>query len=314
MSKSALVVGGAGFIGSHLVDFLFEKKYQITVIDNFVTGQKKNISHLLDKGIKFIEADICKKELIPTSQRYDEIYNLASPASPVDFDTLSLEILLTASQGNLNLLEIAKNQGSKILLASTSEVYGDPLVHPQVESYFGNVNTMGPRSCYDEGKRFAEALYYNFHKRYGTEIRIVRIFNTYGPRMRLNDGRVIPNFFTQSLKRQPLTVYGNGEQTRSLCYVSDMVNGIYTLMQSDVKIPVNIGNPREMTINQVAQEINRLTDNHSKSIYKPLPENDPLVRRPDITRAGNLLKWKPQVDLSVGLKETLDYFRKELGL
>lgn len=314
MSKSALVVGGAGFIGSHLVDFLYEKKYQVTVVDNFVTGQKKNLAHLMDKGIKLIEADVCKKETLPWTQRFDEIYNLASPASPVDFDTLSIEILLTASQGNLNLLEMAKNQGSKILLASTSEVYGDPLVHPQVETYFGNVNTMGHRSCYDEGKRYAEALFYNFHKRHGVDIRIIRIFNTYGPRMRLNDGRVIPNFFTQSLKKLPLSIYGNGEQTRSLCYVSDMVNGMHTLMQSNVTIPVNIGNPREMTINQIAHEVNRLTGNDSKLTYKPLPENDPLVRRPDISRANKLLNWKPQVDLSVGLKSTLDYFKKELGL
>ncbi|MCB0377017.1 MAG: GDP-mannose 4,6-dehydratase [Bdellovibrionales bacterium] len=304
-----LVAGGAGFIGSHLVDRLLAQDHHVDVIDNFVTGQKINLKHLADnENFELFSGDICNLESLPR-EKYDRIYNLASPASPIDFKKISIEILLTGSQGHLNLLQLAENCGARILFASTSEVYGDPLVNPQPETYYGNVNCRGERACYDEAKRFGEALTVNFQKYRGVNSRTVRIFNTYGPRMRPNDGRVIPNFFMQALVGQGLTIYGNGQQTRSLCYVSDMARGIETLMESDVDQPVNIGNTHEMTILEIADLINDLTGNNTPHIFQDLPENDPKVRQPDISRAKNLLGWRPQVDVREGLKETMEFFK-----
>lgn len=304
-----LVAGGAGFIGSHLVDLLLEKGDHVTVIDNFVTGRKKNLSHLKSK-VKIIEQNIC--DFIDIKEKFDRIYNLASPASPLDFDTKALVIMETNSKGHQNLLELAKKNKARILFASTSEVYGDPEVHPQREDYRGNVNTIGLRSCYDESKRFAEALSTVYRQFYGVETRIVRIFNTYGPRMRPEDGRVIPNFFSQALKQKPLTIYGDGKQTRSLCYVRDEVEGIYKLMESQEIRPVNIGNPNELTILELAETINKLLKNQAGVVFKPLPQDDPQKRRPDITRAKEILNWEPKVSLSDGLLKTFEYFQGEL--
>ncbi len=304
-----LVAGGAGFIGSHLIDLLLEKGDHVTVIDNFVTGRKKNLSHLKSK-IKIIEQNIC--DSIDIKEKFDRIYNLASPASPLDFDTKALFIMETNSRGHQNLLELAKKNKARILFASTSEVYGDPEVHPQREEYRGNVNTIGLRSCYDESKRFAEALSTVYRQFYGVETRIVRIFNTYGPRMRPEDGRVIPNFFSQALKQKPLTIYGDGKQTRSLCYVRDEVEGIYKLMESQETRPVNIGNPNELTILELAETINKLLKNQAGVVFKPLPQDDPQKRRPDITRAKEILNWEPKVSLSDGLLKTFEYFQGEL--
>ena len=307
-----LVAGGSGFIGSHLTDRLVSEGHSVDVIDNLVTGQRENIAHLVEKNqIEFIEADICDKKNIPRKD-YDRIYNLASPASPVDFKRVPLEILFTGAIGQKNMLEVAQEVGSRIFFASTSEVYGDPLVNPQPESYFGNVNTIGERACYDEAKRFAEALTTTFSRQHNVETRIVRIFNTYGPRMRPDDGRVIPNFFMQALKGESLTVYGDGQQTRSLCHVSDMVSGFLKLMESDIDTPVNVGNTIEMTILQIADKINELTGNKAENTFLPLPQNDPKVRRPDTTKAKELLNWEPQMLLDDGLRETMDYFKKSL--
>lgn len=310
--KKALVAGGAGFIGSHLVEFLLHNGRSVTVVDNFITGQKKNIQHLLDGKITLIEGDI--SELSDFGGQYDEIYNLASPASPVDFEKIPIKILETASLGHRNLLKLATQCEARVLLASTSEVYGDPEVHPQTESYFGNVNTIGVRGCYDEAKRYAEALSVAYAREHKTKIRIVRIFNTYGPRMRETDGRIIPNFFMQGLKNESLTVYGDGSQTRSFCYVSDMCNGIFKLMQSEETRPVNIGNPLELTVLEMAKTVKKLTGNSQEFSFKPLPENDPKMRRPDITRAKEVLGWSPLVSLEQGLSETLDFFKRANSL
>jgi dTDP-glucose 4,6-dehydratase len=302
-----LVAGGAGFIGSHLVDHLLSQGHFVDIVDNFVTGRNENINHLKDnKNFNLIKMDIVKN--VP-DQKYDRIYNLASPASPVDFKKIPIEILLTGSIGHKNLLDLAEKYNSRILFASTSEVYGDPLVNPQSETYFGNVNCRGERACYDEAKRFAEALTNLYQIKKNVETRTIRIFNTYGPRMSPTDGRVIPNFFMQALVGESLSVYGDGSQTRSLCYVSDMVAGMERLMESSVSDPVNIGNTNEMTILEIGQKINELTGNKAPMIFEPLPENDPKLRRPDTRRAKELLNWEALVHADQGLKVTMDYFQ-----
>lgn len=307
--KKALVAGGAGFIGSHLCEFLIGKGYHVTCVDNFITGQKRNIVEIKSPHFEFIEADIT----VNTSsfdKPYDEIYNLASPASPIDFDKIPLKILECSSLGHRNLLELARKHNSRILFASTSEVYGDPEVHPQHEAYYGNVNTVGIRGCYDEAKRFGEALSMAYYRQFGVKIRLIRIFNTYGPRMRETDGRIIPNFFMQGLNDESLTIYGDGKQTRSFCYVADMCEGMYALVQSDETRPVNIGNPTELTVLEMAETVRKLTGNTKSFAHRPLPENDPKMRRPDISRAKEVLKWEPKVSLEYGLSKTLEYFKK----
>lgn len=309
--KRALVAGGAGFIGSHLCDLLLDKGYEVTAVDNLVTGRKANLSAALKRGLTLIEHDI--NDPLPTGWRFDEIYNLASPASPVDFAKMPIFIMDTVARGHRNLLDLAHRTQARILFASTSEVYGDPDVHPQREDYFGNVNPIGPRSCYDEAKRFGEALSFVFHRLHGVETRVARIFNTYGARMRPDDGRIIPNFFIQALQGQPLSIYGEGTQTRSFCYVSDLADGLFRLMQSAEKMPVNIGNPLERTILEIANSVNLITSNPAKMRYLPLPENDPKQRCPDITRAKKILGWLPTVSLEDGLSRSMEYFKKELS-
>jgi dTDP-glucose 4,6-dehydratase len=308
--KTALVAGGAGFIGSHLCEFLLNKGYRVYAIDNMVTGQRKNIEHLIqNKNFSWIDHDIINPLFM--NSPCDEIYNLASPASPIDFEKIPDFILKTSAIGHLNLLNWAKTHNARILFASTSEVYGDPLVHPQVESYLGNVDCTGIRGCYDEAKRFGEALSMSYRRLYKLETRIARIFNTYGPRMRPEDGRVIPNFFTQALNDKPLTIYGDGKQTRSLCYVSDLVEGLFKLMQSDQFTPINIGNPQEQTILELAQVVADVCKTKLKTQKMPLPPSDPKQRRPDISKAKELLKWSPQVSLAEGMSKTLEYFKTQ---
>ncbi len=310
--KRALVAGAAGFIGSHLVDLLIDKGYHVIGVDNFVTGRKKNLSHLEGRSdFELVDADIGDETLVKKWTGLSEIYNLASPASPVDFTKRPIFILQTAARGQTNMLELAVKNKARVLFASTSEVYGDPQQHPQVESYWGNVNPIGIRGCYDEAKRFGEAITMAYHRAHNANIAIARIFNTYGTRMRPEDGRVIPNFFSQAGAKQPLTIYGDGKQTRSLCYVSDLVNGIYALMQSDTHEPVNIGNPREMTILELADTVNKITGNSLQHEFKPLPPDDPKQRCPNIDRAKKLLNWSPTVTLEDGLRSTLEYFTKE---
>jgi dTDP-glucose 4,6-dehydratase len=308
--KIAVVAGAAGFIGSHLCDFLLGKGYKVIGLDNLVTGQKKNLKHLeKNKKFKFYKADISKK--LPSIAKVHEIYNMASPASPVDFIKIPITILETASLGQANLLKLAQKKKARILFASTSEVYGDPLQHPQVESYWGNVNCTGIRSCYDEAKRYGEAVTMAYHRGFKVNTAIARIFNTYGTRMRPEDGRVIPNFFSQAIAKKGLTIYGTGKQTRSLCYVSDLVEGLYALMQSKVHEPVNIGNPNEMSILEIADAINKITGNFQSHIYKDLPSDDPQQRCPNIAKAKSLLQWQPKVGLTEGLTKTLEYFKAE---
>ena len=303
-----LVAGGAGFIGSHLVDELIQQGHHVDAMDNFITGQKNNLSHLEDHpNFRCIRQDIVSK--VP-EQNYQRIYNLASPASPVDFEKIPIQILMTGSMGHKNLLDLAVKTKARILFASTSEIYGDPLVNPQPESYFGNVNSTGPRACYDEAKRFGEALTSCYRRQKDVQTRIVRIFNTYGPRMSLNDGRVIPNFFTEALHGRGLPIYGDGKQTRSLCYISDMVSGIIELMESDVSNPVNIGGSQEMSVLEIGQRINKLTDNKADFVYHKLPQDDPKQRRPDTTLAKKLLNWSAKVPPTEGLKKTMVYFQK----
>ena len=309
MSKHAVVAGGSGFIGSHLVDLLLSKKYQVTVLDNFVTGRADNLSHVAN-DIRLVNIDI--NEFVDIPGHVDEIYNLASPASPIDFKRMPTFILNTAAIGHQNLLACAAKKEARILFASTSEVYGDPLVHPQHEGYYGNVNPIGARGCYDEAKRFGEAITMAYHRFHQVDTRIARIFNTYGERMRPNDGRIIPNFFIQALQKQSLSVYGDGKQTRSFCYVKDLCEGIYALMQSEELRPVNIGNPLERTVKEMAEEINELTGNKAPLRFLPLPENDPLQRKPDISRAKESLGWEPKTSLEDGLELTLEYFEDEL--
>jgi dTDP-glucose 4,6-dehydratase len=305
---NVLIAGGAGFLGSHLCDFFISKNHKVIAVDNFITGKKENIKYLLkNKKFKFIKADISKK--IKITGKIDAVLNFASPASPKDYIKYPLETLKTGSLGTLNLLELARLKKAKFLFASTSEVYGDPLVNPQPEEYWGNVNSIGIRSVYDEAKRFSEAAVMCYARDYGAKTRIVRIFNTYGPGMNQKDGRAIPEFISQALAGRPVTVFGSGRQTRSFCFVSDLVKGIYKLLMSDYKYPVNIGNPNEITLKELAETIIKLTASKSKIIYKELPQDDPKMRRPDITKAKKILKWFPDVQLEDGLRETIKYFK-----
>jgi dTDP-glucose 4,6-dehydratase len=305
---TSVVTGAAGFLGSHLTDLLLARGHRVIGIDNFVTGSVDNISHLGGNPyFKFIQQDVT--EFIFLDMPVNFVWHFASPASPVDYLELPIQTLKVGSLGTHKALGLAKNKGARFLLASTSEVYGDPLVHPQPEEYWGNVNSIGPRGCYDEAKRFAEALTMAYNNEHRVQTRIVRIFNTYGPRMRLHDGRVVPAFVSQALKNQPLTVFGRGRQTRSFCYVSDLIEGIYRLMMSSYDRPVNIGNPTEMTVHEFAREIIRATDSRSKIEFKPLPQDDPKQRKPDITKARTILGWEPKVNLAEGLVKTIEYFR-----
>lgn len=302
-----LITGGAGFVGSHLSEFLLSRSYTVICLDNLITGNIANIQHLTgDSHFKFITQDIT--EPIHIDEDIDYMLHFASPASPIDYLKLPIETLKAGSLGTYRALDLAKEKNAKFLLASTSEVYGDPLVNPQKEDYWGNVNPVGPRSVYDEAKRFAEALTMAYHRKCGIDTKVARIFNTYGPRMREDDGRVIPTFISQALNNQPLTVFGDGFQTRTFCYISDLIDGIYKLMLSDINEPVNLGSPREMTILELARRILEITGGKSEIVYKPLPENDPKLRRPDISWAQEVLQWNPKVTLDKGLKETIKWF------
>ncbi len=306
-----LVTGGAGFIGSHLCDRLLADGHTVIAMDNLITGTTDNIVHLLGReDFLFIKHDVTN--YIYIDGPVDAVLHFASPASPIDYLKLPIQTLKVGALGTHKALGLARAKGARFLLASTSEVYGDPLVHPQPESYWGNVNPVGPRGVYDEAKRFAEAMTMAYHRVHGVETRIVRIFNTYGPRMRLDDGRVVPNFIGQALRGQPLTVYGDGSQTRSFCYVDDLVEGIIRLLHSDEVEPVNLGNPHEMSILQFAELINRMTGNQAGIVFKPLPKDDPRVRRPDITKARRILGWEPKVPLEEGLARTIEYFRSRI--
>src|SRR5436190_5465729 len=297
---TSVVAGAAGFLGSHLSDLLLARGHKVIGIDNFVTGSVDNISHLGgNPNFKFIQQDVTEFIFLDVPVHY--VWHFASPASPVDYLELPIQTLKVGSLGTHKALGLAMHKKARFLLASTSEIYGDPLVHPQTEDYWGNVNTIGPRGCYDEAKRFAEALVMAYHREHKVQTRIVRIFNTYGPRMRLHDGRVVPAFISQALKNKPITVFGKGTQTRSFCYVSDLIEGIYRLMMSSCDFPVNIGNPTEMTMLQFAQQIVSATESRSKITFKPLPEDDPKQRRPDISRAKKYLDWEPKVLLADGL-------------
>ena len=309
-TPTSVVTGAAGFLGSHLVDLLLGRGHRVIGIDNFVTGSVDNIAHLGgNPSFKFIEQDVT--EFIFLEGPVDYVWHFASPASPVDYLELPIQTLKVGSLGTHKALGLAKNKRARFLLASTSEVYGDPLVHPQTEEYWGNVNPIGPRGCYDEAKRFAEAMTMAYHQEHEVATRIVRIFNTYGPRMRLHDGRVVPAFISQALKNQPLTVFGKGQQTRSFCFVSDLIEGIYRLMLSEGSQPVNIGNPTEMTVLEFAKAIIEATGSRSRIAFKPLPQDDPKQRRPDISRARKILGWQPRIPLAEGLEKTIDYFRSK---
>jgi len=304
-----VVSGAAGFIGSHFCDRLLAEGHSVVGLDNYLTGHRRNLEHIAE-GPRFqlVDQDISRPFTIAGA--VDGVVNMASPASPKDYLDHPIETLDVGSAGTRNMLELALAKSAPYLLTSTSECYGDPLVHPQTESYWGNVNPVGPRSCYDESKRFAEALTMAYHRKHGLRTRIARIFNTYGPRMKLDDGRVVPAFLDQALRGEPLTVSGDGSQTRSFCYVSDLVDGLYRLMLSEEVYPVNVGNPREMTILQFAEHIKRLTGSESRIVFQALPEDDPRKRRPDITRARDLLGWEPRVELDEGLQRTIAYFRE----
>ncbi|MBI3787220.1 MAG: SDR family oxidoreductase [Ignavibacteriales bacterium] len=309
----SIVTGGAGFLGSHLCDRLLAEGHTVVCIDNLITGDVANISHLLgNQRFKFVQHDVTN--YIFLDGKVDYVFHFASPASPIDYLKLPIQTLKVGSLGTHKALGLAKAKGARFLLASTSEVYGDPLVHPQPESYWGNVNPVGPRGVYDEAKRFAEAMtmaYQRFHK---LETRIVRIFNTYGERMRIEDGRAIPAFLSQALRNEDVTVFGDGRQTRSVCYVSDLIDGIYKLMMSSYELPMNIGNPEEITMLQLAQEIIRLANSKSKIAFKPLPEDDPKIRQPDIAKARDILHWSPKIKREEGLKRTMGYFKQKLGI
>lgn len=309
--KTALITGGAGFIGSHLCQKLLEEGYRVICMDNLITGKKENISGLLDNpNFKFIQRDVTK--YIDLEDNLDYILHFASPASPIDYQLYPIQTLKVGSLGTHNALGLAKAKGAKFLLASTSEVYGDPLVNPQKEDYWGNVNCTGPRGVYDEAKRFAEAITLAYHRTHKIDTKIVRIFNTYGQRMRQNDGRAIPNFITQALAAQPITVYGRGAQTRSFCYVDDLVKGIYKLMLSGLNEPLNLGNPAEITVLELAQTVIKLTNSKSKIVYNPLPQDDPKLRCPDIAKAKRHLAWSAQVSLEEGLTKTIAWFKNAL--
>ncbi|HIG87354.1 MAG TPA: SDR family oxidoreductase [Planctomycetes bacterium] len=310
--KRILVTGGAGFLGSHLCERFVGEGHEVLCMDNLVTGDLANIESLMPtKNFHFIHQDVT--EFIHVSGRLDVIMHFASPASPIDYLELPIQTLKVGSLGTHKVLGLAKAKGARLLIASTSECYGDPLVHPQSEEYWGNVNPVGPRGVYDEAKRFAEAMTMAYHRFHQVETRIVRIFNTYGPRMRLNDGRALPAFMSQALRGQDVTVFGDGSQTRSFCYVDDLVEGIVRLLWSDESLPVNIGNPSEITIKEFAERVIELTGSKSKLVYSDLPEDDPKVRQPDITKARKLLGWEPQIDLASGLARTLSFFQERVG-
>jgi len=308
MAKRILITGAAGFLGSHLCDRFLKEGYNVVGMDNLLTGNIRNIEHLFPvKEFEFYHHDVTKFVHVPG--HIDYILHFASPASPIDYLKMPIQTLKVGALGTHNLLGLAKSKGSRILVASTSEVYGDPLIHPQTEEYWGNVNPIGPRGVYDEAKRFMESItmaYHNFHQ---VETRIIRIFNTYGPRMRLDDGRALPTFMSQALRGEDVTVYGDGSQTRSFCYADDLVEGIYRLLLSDYHMPVNIGNPSEITLLQFAEEVIALTGSKSKIVFEPLPQDDPKQRQPDITKAKSILGWEPRVDRAEGLKKTLEYFK-----
>ena len=306
-----LVTGGAGFLGSHLCEYLLNKEHEVICMDNLITGSKQNISGIKSGNFHFVNHNV--SEFIDLDGDLDYILHFASPASPIDYLELPIQTLKVGALGTHNALGVAKAKNATFLLASTSEVYGDPLVHPQPEEYWGNVNPIGPRGVYDEAKRFAEAITMAYHRTHGINTKIVRIFNTYGPRMRIKDGRAIPNFLKQALTGEDLTIYGNGSQTRSFCYVTDLVEGIYRLLMSDQHEPVNIGNPIEMTIQQMANKILQASQSQSKIVQLPLPEDDPKTRQPNITLARKLLDWEPKVSLDEGLESTLEYFKQQIN-
>lgn len=309
--KKILVTGGAGFLGSHLCDILVQQGHHVLCVDNYFTGSLNNIRHLLDyHNFEVIRQDVC----FPLYVEVDEIYNLACPASPVHYQHDPIQTTKTSILGAYNMLGLAKRTGAKILQTSTSEVYGDPTVHPQPETYWGNVNPIGSRSCYDEGKRVAETLFFDYHRQHGVKIKVARIFNTYGPRMAVDDGRVVSNFIVQALRGEDITVYGQGQQTRSFCYVDDQICGLMALMASPDSVigPVNIGNPEEFTILELAEQIIELTGSSSQIVYQLLPRDDPKQRRPDITVAKTVLNWQPTIELTKGLPKTIDYFRNVL--
>lgn len=306
--KKILITGGAGFLGSHLCDLFISKGFKVIAMDNMITGDIRNLEHLFKHpDFEFHHHDVSKFVQVPGDLHY--ILHFASPASPIDYLKIPIQTLKVGSLGTHNLLGLALAKKARILVASTSEIYGDPLVHPQNEDYWGNVNPIGPRGVYDEAKRFQEAMTMAYHRYHQVETRIVRIFNTYGPRMRLNDGRALPAFIGQALRGEDITVFGDGSQTRSFCYVSDLINGIYKLLMSDYAEPVNIGNPQEITIKEFAEEIIKLTGTNQKIVYKPLPADDPKQRQPDITRAKKILNWEPKVERHEGLKITYEYFK-----
>jgi len=308
--KKILITGGAGFIGSHLCERLLNEGNEVICLDNFFTGSKDNIVHLIDNPyFEIIRHDIEKPILIEV----DEIYNLASPASPIHYQKDPVKTVRTNVMGAINVLDIAKRTGAKVLQASTSEVYGDPEVHPQIEEYRGNVNPIGPRACYDEGKRCAETLFFDYYREYETNIRVVRIFNTYGAKMAFNDGRVVSNFIIQALQNQNITIYGDGSQSRSFCYVDDLVDGFIKMMDSNLTGPLNLGNPNEFTILELAKEVIKLTDSKSKIIFKPLPQDDPKQRQPNIAKAKKYLNWEPKIKLEEGLIKTIKYFMDKLN-
>ncbi|MFN8341709.1 MAG: UDP-glucuronic acid decarboxylase family protein [Cyclobacteriaceae bacterium] len=308
MAKRVLITGAAGFLGSHLCDRFIREQYDVVGMDNLITGDLQNIEHLFKlPNFEFFHHDV--SNFVHVSGKLDYILHFASPASPIDYLKIPIQTLKVGSLGTHNLLGLARAKGSRILVASTSEVYGDPMVHPQTEEYYGNVNPIGPRGVYDEAKRFQEAITMAYHTYHGLETRIVRIFNTYGPRMRLNDGRVLPAFIGQALRGEDLTIFGDGSQTRSFCYVDDLVEGIYRLLLSDYHLPMNIGNPSEITIRDFADEIVKLTGTRQKVIHQPLPKDDPRQRQPDITKARQILGWEPKVSRAEGLKITYEYFK-----
>ena len=310
MSARVVITGAAGFIGSHLSETLLDRGYSVVGIDNLLTGDIANIAHLAERDFHFIRHDVTN--YIYLDGPVDVVFHWASPASPIDYLEVPIPTLKVGALGTHKALGLAKAKNATFVLASTSEVYGDPLEHPQTENYWGNVNPVGPRGVYDEAKRFAEAMTTAYHRYHGLDTKIVRIFNTYGPRMRVRDGRAVPNFIGQALRGEDITVYGDGTQTRSFCYITDLVDGILRLAAADTSDPVNIGNPTEMTIAQIAEEIVRLTESSSRLVYHDLPVDDPKVRQPDITRAQKLLKWEPQVPLVDGLTRTIEYFRQKL--
>ena len=313
MSKqTALITGGSGFVGSHLCDYFLAKGHKVICLDNLITGNLANIKHLRkNKDFKFIKHDITKPIFIKGG--IDYVLHFASPASPVDYTEHPIKTAKVGSLGTHNALGIAKAKKARFIVASTSEIYGDPMVHPQVEEYWGNVNSIGPRSMYDEAKRFSEALTMAYHRAHKMDTKIVRIFNTYGERMQINDGRIVPNFIYQALKGQDLTVYGNGKQTRSFCYVSDLVEGIYRLLMSNYNLPVNLGNPSEKTVLDFAKTIIKMTGAKSKIVYRPLPQDDPKQRKPNIAKATKLLGWEPKVDLEEGITRTIAYFKSKVS-